>query len=64
MYHYGDGECDLSLYRDDVRVGDSVRYTRDRSRAFLLTDDMGSREITLAEAAETAKLMGCIVNAS
>jgi len=61
VYYYSDGECDLSLYRDDARFGDSLRYSTDRKVVYLLSDDMGSKEISLNEAAEVAKGLGCIV---
>lgn len=62
VYHFVDGECDLSLYRDDARVGDSLRYSADRRRAFLLPDDSsGSEAVSLEEAARVAKEMGSIV---
>merc|ERR1719310_1104510 len=35
QYYWSDGECDISWYEDDVRL-ESVRWTKDRRRAFLL----------------------------
>jgi hypothetical protein len=61
VYHYIDGECDLSRYKDDQRVGDSLRYTNDRSRAFLLSEDSSSKEISLEDAALVARGMGVII---
>lgn len=60
VYHYKDGECDLSLYAHDQRIGDCVRYSRDRKRAFLLGNG-GSKGISLEEASTVAKNMGTIV---
>jgi len=61
VYHFHDGECDLSQYKEDVRCGDCVRYSKDRTRAFLLSEDSRSRAISLEEAARVAKEMGTIV---
>lgn len=64
VYHYKDGECDLSLYKDDRRVGESVRYSKDRRRAYLLAEDGhggSSSAITLDEGSSVAKGMGTIV---
>mmetsp|Transcript_14459 Transcript_14459/g.31363 ORF Transcript_14459/g.31363 Transcript_14459/m.31363 type:complete len:1380 (+) Transcript_14459:50-4189(+) len=62
VYHYKDGECDLSRYKDDVRIGDTLRYSKDRGTAFLLSEDSsGSKTISLEEAAQVAKEMGTIV---
>ena len=57
-YHFVDGECDLSLYRDDVRVGDNLRYSRDRQKIFLLSEDFGHKMISLEEASHVAQRMG------
>ena len=57
-----DGECDLSLYEDDARVGDSVRFSVDRKQAFLISCDSSSfKAISLKKAAQVAKEMGTIV---
>jgi len=61
VYHFFDGECDLSHYKNDARMGDSVRYSKDRQQAFLLSEDSGSKAISLEEAARVAKEMGTIV---
>lgn len=63
VYHFLDGECDLSRYKDDARVGDSVRYSKDRRSAFLLSEDSSGRSkaISLEEAACVAKEMGTVV---
>ena len=53
-----DGECDLSLYRDDVRVGDNLRYSRDRQKIFLLSEDLGHKMISLEQASHVAQRMG------
>lgn len=57
-YHFLDGECDFSSYRDDGRVGDTVRYSKDRQRAFLLAEGLGSKAISPEEAAQVAQRMG------
>ena len=57
-----DGECDLSLYEDDARVGDSVRFSVDRKQAFLIScDSSRSNAISLVKAAQVAKSMGTTV---
>lgn len=61
VYHYIDGECDLSSYKDDIRVGKSLRYTKDRRRAYILTGNMDSKEISLREAAIEARRMGVVI---
>jgi hypothetical protein len=61
VYHYLDGECDLSRYKDDRRVGESLRYTKDRKQAYLLSEDFSSKEISLADAAMQARSMGVII---
>jgi len=38
VYEYADGELDVSFYSNDIRVGDGVRWTADRSRASRLFD--------------------------
>ena len=55
-------EANLSRYKDDVRIGDTLRYSKDRGTAFLLSEDSsGSKTISLEEAAQVAKEMGTIV---
>ena len=62
VYHYHDGECDLSRYEDDVRVGESVRWSADRKKAFVLTEEPSVREVSLEEASSIAmKKMGTVV---
>lgn len=57
-----DGECDLSMYEGDARVGDSVRFSADRTQAFLITcDSSKSNAISLKKAAKFAKGMGTTV---
>merc|ERR1712194_286289 len=57
-YHFLDGECDFSSYRADGRVGDTVRYSKDRQRAFLLAEGLSSKAISPEEAAQVAQRMG------
>jgi hypothetical protein len=61
VYHYLDGECDLSSYKDDIRIGKSLRYTKDRKRAYILSGNMDSKEISLDEAAVEARKMGVVI---
>jgi regulator of replication initiation timing len=61
VYHYIDGECDLSRYEDDRRIGESLRYTKDRKKAYLLSEDFSSKEISIDDAAFQARLMGVII---
>ena len=61
VYHYIDGECDLSRYKDDRRIGESLRYTKDRKKAYLLSEDFSSKEISIADAAYQARSMGVII---
>lgn len=61
VYHFVDGECDLSHYKNDVRIGNSVRYSKDREQAFLISGDSGSNAVSLEEAAQVAREMGTIV---
>jgi len=59
---YEDGECDLSFYKDDSRVGASVRFSKDRKQAFLVSCDSSSfKAISLEKAAQVAIEMGTIV---
>jgi len=61
VYHYQDGECDLSRYENDHRVGQSLRWSADRQLAFLLTEKPSVREISLKEATDIAFKMGIVV---
>eukprot|EP00970_Alexandrium_tamarense_P008426 scaffold1597_cov181-Alexandrium_tamarense.AAC.2 len=61
VYHYTDGECDLSRYKDDIRIGDSLRWSKDRKEAFVLTE-AGSQAISLEEAVKLARGMGTIIH--
>lgn len=38
VYEYADGEIDVSFYSNDIRVGDGVRWSADRSHASRLLD--------------------------
>ena len=61
VYHYQDGECDLSRYENDHRVGKSIRWSADRKKAFLLTEEPSVVEIPLTEATAIAMKMGTVV---
>lgn len=55
QYYWSDGECDISWYEDDVRF-ESVRWTKDRRRAFLLDLVTSKKEqISLVRAANIVK---------
>jgi hypothetical protein len=59
---YEDGECDLSFYKDDSRVGDSIRFSKDRKQAFLILENSSSsKALSLEKAAQVAKEMGTVV---
>ena len=38
MYEYDDGELDVSIYKEDVRVGEGVRWNASRHKASRLVD--------------------------
>ena len=38
VYEYADGELDVSVYQEDVRVGEGVRWSASRKRASKLVD--------------------------
>ena len=51
VYYWKDGEVDVSWYQDDVRL-ESLRWTDDRRRAFLLDLSSSKKEqISLVRAA-------------
>jgi hypothetical protein len=57
-----DGESDLSFYKDDARVGDSIRFSKDRKQAFLISfNSLSSKALSLEKAAQVAKEMGVVV---
>jgi hypothetical protein len=64
VYHYNDGDCDLSFYTNDVRVGDSIRFTSDRTKAYLISASNTSKSklISLEKAAQIAEEMGTIID--
>ena len=56
MYYWKDGEVDVSWYHDDVRL-ESLRWTNDRRRAYLLDLSSSRKEqISLVRAATTVKV--------
>lgn len=51
IYYWSDGEVDISWYQNDVRLK-SVRWTKDRRKAFILDLTSSKKEqISLARAA-------------
>ncbi|KAL9178783.1 hypothetical protein ACHAXT_003914 [Thalassiosira profunda] len=55
VYYWADGEVDVSLYEHDVRL-ESLRWTKDRRRAYLLTLSTAKKEqISLVRAARVVK---------
>lgn len=56
VYYWKDGEVDVSWYHDDVRL-ESLRWTNDRRRAYLLDLSSSRKEqISLVRAATTVKV--------
>ena len=50
-YHYSDGECDISMYENDKRVGKSVRWSTDRRKIFALNErNQASKKLSVNEA--------------
>ncbi|KAL7525529.1 hypothetical protein ACHAWF_001402, partial [Thalassiosira exigua] len=55
IYYWVDGEVDVSWYQEDVRL-ESVRWTKDRRRAYLLDLETSKKEqISLVRAANIVK---------
>lgn len=57
-YHWADGEVDVSWYQDDVRVGEGVRWSANRLKAFRLLRGRKKEELALDEAFKTAETLG------
>ncbi|KAL3823819.1 hypothetical protein ACHAXA_011606, partial [Cyclostephanos tholiformis] len=57
-YHWVDGEVDVSWYQEDKRVGEGVRWTTDRKKAFRLVRGTKKEELSLDEAYATAERLG------
>jgi len=57
-YRWKDGEVDLSRYSSDYRVGEGVRWSEDRTRAFRLVRGNVQEEIDLGEADRIADSLG------
>ena len=57
-YKWRDGEVDLSRYSSDYRVGEGVRYSEDKNRAFRLVRGNVQEEIDLEEADRIANVLG------
>jgi len=58
-YHYGDGEVDISLYKNDKRIGTSVRWSSDRQIVYELDDQIQvERRILVDEASDVLSHLG------
>jgi hypothetical protein len=57
-YRWRDGELDISRYSSDYRVGEGVRWSEDRRRAFRLVRGNVQEEISLGEAERIADDLG------
>jgi hypothetical protein len=57
-YRWKDGEVDISRYSSDYRVGEGVRWSADRRRAFRLVRGNVQEEISLGEAGRIADKLG------
>lgn len=57
-YRWRDGEVDVSRYSSDYRVGEGVRWSADRNRAFRLVRGNIQDEIDLGEADQIASGLG------
>lgn len=57
-YRWKDGEVDISMYSSDYRVGEGVRWSKDRRRAFRLIRGNVQEEISLNEAGRIANKLG------
>jgi hypothetical protein len=58
MYRWRDGEVDVSRYSSDYRVGEGVRWSGDRKRAFRLVRGNVQDEIDLDESDRIAAGLG------
>jgi hypothetical protein len=64
VYEYADGELDVSVYREDVRVGEGVRWSASRKRASRLVDGTLVGEeggMSLKDAESVTKSLGFIL---
>lgn len=64
VYEYADGEIDVSFYSNDIRVGDGVRWSADRSHASRLLDGklIGNEgELPVEDALRLTKKLGFVV---
>ena len=57
-YHWADGEVDVSLYQEDRRIGEGVRWNTSRSHAHRLIRGAKKEELSLDEAHATAEKLG------
>lgn len=64
MYEYADGELDVSVYREDIRIGEGVRWSASRSRASRLLDGqlVGKEgDMPIKEATKLTQKLGFIL---
>jgi hypothetical protein len=64
VYEYEDGELDVSYYREDVRVGEGVRWSVSRHKASRLVDGQLVGEeggMPLVDAIKLTKDLGFVV---
>ena len=57
-YHWADGEVDVSLYQEDRRFGEGVRWNSTRAKAYRLVRGAKKEEIGLEQAYNTAESLG------
>ena len=57
-YHWVDGEVDVSWYEEDRRVGEGVRWSANRLKAFRLIRGTRKEELSLDVAYATAERLG------
>lgn len=64
VYEYEDGEIDVSFYKEDIRVGEGVRWTASRDKASRLVDGQLVGEeggMAVKEAMLLTKKLGFVV---
>jgi len=57
-YQLTDGRLDVYKYQDDIRVGEGVRWSANRKKAWRLVDGKQKSKVSLQEAIEIAKRCG------
>lgn len=64
VYEYADGEIDVSVYREDIRIGEGVRWNASRNKASRLVDGqlVGEEgEMSLKDATQLTQKLGFIL---